>query len=348
MKQVDTLIVGFGLAGLAYAETLYLSNKTFQVIDAESSGSSAIAAGIYNPTVLKRFNMSWKGEELHAFALPFYEAIEQRLSSRIKYPASIFKLFSQVSDHNQWTVAADRAGLSNFLNPTIYSSSIDAVKSPYGYGEVNACGRIDTKALLNAYRLFIGDAYQQDNFDYSAIEHQRDGLIYKGIYAKQLIFCEGYAMVNNPFFQHLPLVGSKGQILIIHAPKLKTKVILKGPIFIAPLGDDRYWAGASFEQKDKTLLPTEKAKAWLEAKIDQLIDVPYVIEDHVSHIRPTVVDRRPLLGSHHKHRNIHILNGLGSRGVLTAPQAARWLYTFINDGVALPSEVAINRFEKTV
>ncbi len=235
MKKVDTLIVGFGLAGLAYAETLYLAHKTFQVIDAESSGSSAIAAGIYNPTVLKRFNMSWKGEELHAFALPFYKAIENRIAKTINFPAPIVKLFSQVSDHNQWTVAADRAGLSNFLNSTLYTSPISAVKSPLGYGKVNACGRIDTRALLNTYRLFIGDAYLQDNFDHSAIEQQNDGFIYKGIHAKQLVFCEGYAMVNNPYFNYLPLVGSKGQILIIHAPKLKSEVILKGSIFIAPL-----------------------------------------------------------------------------------------------------------------
>ena len=40
-------------------------------------------------------------------------------------------------------------------------------------------------------------------------------------------------MVNNPYFKQLPLVGSKGQILIIKAPELKSQAILKGPIFIA-------------------------------------------------------------------------------------------------------------------
>lgn len=346
MKKVDTLIVGFGLAGLAYAETLTLSNKTFHVIDAESSGSSAIAAGIYNPTVLKRFNMTWKGEELHAFALPFYQTIEKKLQHRINFPAPIFKLFGQASDHNQWAVAADRAGLSLFLDATIHSSPIAGVKSPYGYGKLNACGRIDTRTLIEVYRNSIANYYQQASFDYSAIEQLDNGLLYKGIHAQHIVFCEGYAMTNNPFFNGLPLVGSKGQILIINAPELQREAILKGPIFIAPLGDDLYWAGASFEQKDKTLATSPKGKAWLVTKIEQLIDVPYTIEEHLCHIRPTVLDRRPLLGTHKKYKNIHLLNGLGSRGVLTAPLAAKWLYDSIHEGIDLPREVDINRFKK--
>ena len=76
MKQVDTLIVGFGLAGLAYAETLRKNQRTFHVIDQALGGSSVIAAGIYNPTVLKRFNMTWHGEEFHSFSLPFISKLK--------------------------------------------------------------------------------------------------------------------------------------------------------------------------------------------------------------------------------------------------------------------------------
>ena len=79
MKEVDALVVGFGLAGLAYVETLHQNKTTFHVIDQSNSGSSEIAAGIYNPTVLKRFNMTWKGEDFHRFSLPFYRNMEQKL-----------------------------------------------------------------------------------------------------------------------------------------------------------------------------------------------------------------------------------------------------------------------------
>ena len=248
MKLVDTLIVGFGLAGLAYAETLRQHHRSFHIIDQANGGSSIIAAGIYNPTVLKRFNMSWKGDEFHAIALPFYKAIEKRLSKQFIYPYPILKLFSQTADHNQWSVASDREDLSNFLDPKINKVVLKGIKSPLGYATVNRCGRVDTTTLIQAYAASISKQISQTKFDHLKMTVSNSYITYEDITAKRVVFCEGYGMVHNPFFNQLPLVGSKGQILIIYAPELKLDSILKGPIFIAPLGKDIYWAGASFEQ----------------------------------------------------------------------------------------------------
>ena len=346
MKQVDTLIVGFGLAGLAYAETLKQQGHSFHVIDQAQGGSSVIAAGIYNPTVLKRFNMTWQGEALHTAALPFYSAIEERLSKQFIYPYPIVKLFAQTAEHNQWMVASDRSGLSSYLDPKIYNNSILGVKAPLGYAKVKHCGRLDTTALIQAYKNCISAHLTTSSFEYSKLNITPSYLTYGEIKAKHLVFCEGYAMINNPYFKDVPLVGSKGQILIIDAPELKLETILKGPIFIAPLGGDKYWAGASFEQQDKSLNITAEGAKWIKDKIERMIDVPYTIEKQITHIRPTVKDRRPLLGTHKKYKNLHLFNGMGSRGVLTAPTAASWLFKHINGQEALPKEVNINRFEK--
>ena len=346
MKQVDTLIVGFGLAGLAYAETLRQHQHSFHIIDQANGGSSVIAAGIYNPTVLKRFNMTWKGEEFHSAALPFYKAIEKRLSKQFIYPYPIVKLFTQIADHNQWSVASDKVGLSNFLDPKIKKDALQGIKSPLGYAIVKQCGRLDTTALIQAYSASISTQITHASFDYSKLKLSPSYITYEDITAKRVVFCEGYAMVNNPFFNQLPLVGSKGQILIIDAPELKLGSILKGPIFIAPLGKDKYWAGASFEQEDKSLSITAEGAQWVKAKIDRMIDVPYIVDKQITHIRPTVKDRRPLLGTHGQYSNVHLLNGMGSRGVLTAPTAANWLFNHIAGQEILPNEVNINRFEK--
>lgn len=346
MKQVDTLIVGFGLAGLAYAETLYQAQNSFHVIDAQSSGSSHIAAGIYNPTVLKKFNMTWHGDYFHQYSLPFYATIAKRLSREIIHPASIFKLFSQPSDHNLWSVASDQKTLHKYLDPKIYFDPIDGVSSTFGYGKVMHCGRIDTTLLISSYKAAIRTHVTTGQLDYSKLVIAHDSVSYGDVKAKRVVFCEGYAMVSNPFFNALPLQGSKGQILLIRAPKLKLEAILKGPIFIAPLGDDLYWAGASFEPTDKSLTITTDGKEWLMTKIDKMLGIPYEIVDHRTHIRPTVTDRRPLLGTHSTFNHLHLFNGLGSRGVLTAPLAAKWLFDAIHDREPLKAEVNINRFKK--
>ena len=141
-------------------------------------------------------------------------------------------------------------------------------------------------------------------------------------------------------------MGSKGEILIIKAPKLQLNAILKGPVFIVPLGDDTYWVGATFNRTDKSTIPSEEGRQWLESKMDKMIEVPYTVVQHVAQIRPTVQDRRPLIGQHFIHKSLYVLNGFGSRGVLTAPTASKWLYDHIAHNQPLPAEVTLRRFSK--
>ena len=77
-----------------------------------------------------------------------------------------------------------------------------------------------------------------------------------------------------------------------------------------------------------------------------MLKTPYIIVKHIAQIRPTVADRRPLVGQHPLHHKLYLLNGFGSRGVLTAPTASQWLYDFIHNKHPLPEEVNLARFIK--
>ena len=70
----------------------------------------------------------------------------------------------------------------------------------------------------------------------------------------------------------------------------------------------------------------------------------FEIVEHFAGVRPTVKDRRPLLGTHPKHKNFHILNGLGTRGVMLAPAMAIDLYDFIENGKPLDKTIDIKRY----
>lgn len=63
-------------------------------------------------------------------------------------------------------------------------------------------------------------------------------------------------------------------------------------------------------------------------------------------IRPTVSDRRPLVGAHPEYNNIYIINGLGSRGVMIAPYVAEQLYQFIEAKEPLEAAISIDRFKR--
>ena len=348
MKKVNTLIVGLGIAGLAYAERLRKNNQTFHLIDEGHKGSTQLAAGIYNPTVLKRYTLSWRGVEFHKNAIPFYTQLDRDLQINSLEHLPILKLFHQPTDHNLWVTASDKKGLDFFLDPTRYRDDINGVNAPHGYGKVQQCGRLNTPLLLSAYAQLLEkeERISYEKVDHSSFELTEDFVRYKNLEAKRVIFCEGFKMKQNPFFNSLPLVGSKGEILIIKAPKLQLKTILKGPIFIVPLDDDMYWAGATFNRTDKTTTTSAEGHQWLVSKIDSMLQTPYSIVKHIAQIRPTVSDRRPLIGQHPLHHSVYLLNGFGSRGVLTAPTASQWLYECIENQHPLPKEVNLERFIK--
>jgi glycine/D-amino acid oxidase-like deaminating enzyme len=107
---------------------------------------------------------------------------------------------------------------------------------------------------------------------------------------------------------------------------------------------DNYLVGSTYEWTDKTNTPTSKAKSQLLEKLELLISCSYEVVNQRAGIRPTVSDRRPLVGCHPNHNRMYVLNGLGTRGVLIAPSMAESLYEFIESNTPLPEEIDINRF----
>jgi glycine/D-amino acid oxidase-like deaminating enzyme len=347
MKVVDTLIVGFGIAGLNYAEQLRRHNKSFVVLAPEEESASHLAAGIVNPTVLKHLNPVWKAGDFLDYALPFYSDLEERVQSQIIHSLPIYRILNDIQEQNDWRVAASSASLEKYLNKQLISEDkYPEVSAPFAFGEVIQSARVDTKRLLSHYiEKVIPNQFIPEKLDYRALIHG-ELIEYKDIKVRQIVFCEGYDGLKNPNFNYLPLIGSKGEVLTIKCEQLTEQVIFKGPIFLSPMGNKTFWVGATFNRKDKTTRVSEEGKAWLLSKLKQFLKHPFEILEHKAQIRATVVDRRPLLGRHPKHDNVYLLNGLGTRGVLMSPLLSDWLFQFIENNEKLPLEADIKRFEK--
>ena len=344
--KVDYIIVGLGLAGLAFSRELTKYNKTFIVFEDNSQHSSKVAGGMYNPVVLKRFTPVWDAETQLEKALPFYEELEELLGGKYDYKVDIFRLFTSIEEQNNWFVASDNPVLSDYLIPKVVTNKYNGIDSPFGYGNVTKTGRVDTLTLLNDYRKHLEkeNLIIYDKFDHEAINLENEEVDYKDITATKVVFCEGFGIKKNPFFKTLPMEEAKGEMITIHAPELEIDFVLKSAVFIMPLGNDLYKIGATFNWDDTTSTPTEKAKNELIDKLNTIISVPYKVVGHVAGIRPTVRDRRPLIGVHNKHSQLIVLNGLGTRGVMIAPTVAAELYDHLENGLELRKEININRF----
>lgn len=346
MKQVDYIIVGCGLASIAFCEQLRNHNKSFVVYDDDSQKSSLVAAGMYNPVILKRFSEVWKAKEQLEIALPMYKKIEEFLSVKVDYKLRLLRRFASIEEQNLWFSATDKPKLEPYLSTTLlknYNTNIDA---PYGFGEVLNAGRLDNQVLITSYKRFLKeiDALFSVKFFYDDLVVQESSVIYNNIGAKQVIFAEGFGVKKNPFFNFIPLNGTKGEVLTIKAPQLKTNFALKSSVFVIPTGEDLYKVGSTYNWEDKSNDPTSKAKDELLSKVKTFIKCDFEVIDHQAGIRPTVKDRRPIVGRHPKYQNLYVLNGLGTRGVMIAPYVAQRLYRLVEENGLLDSEIDIKRF----
>ncbi|NVK52976.1 MAG: FAD-binding oxidoreductase [Flavobacteriaceae bacterium] len=344
--KVDYIVVGLGLAGIAFVEELIAANKTVLVFEDHSQTSSLVAGGVYNPVVLKRFTPVWNGAAQLALALPFYRALEKKLAEKFDVTFSTKKVFKSIEDQNNWFAASDKPLLAPFMNPKISKESVNGVIAHYGFGEVLGTGRIDTEKLIQHYRKYLQDkaSIQFEKFDYNALKFAKNTIQYKTIEAQKIVFCEGFGVKQNPFFNYLPLKEAKGELLTIHAPKLAIDFLLKSTVFVLPLGNHYYKVGATFNWKDKTSIPSEEGKEELVEKLKKVITVPYTIINQTAGVRPTVKDRRPLVGVHPIQQQLAVLNGLGTRGVMIAPTVAKNLFNHLEKGTPLAIEIDIKRF----
>lgn len=346
MKQVDYIIVGLGLAGLSFSRELEKQGKSFIVYEDDSQHSSKVAGGMYNPIILKRFTPVWDAENQLKIAVPFYKELENLLGATYDTKIPIYRLLTSIEEQNNWFATCDHPVLSQYMIPKIIKETFNGIKSPFGYGKVIGTGKIDTAKLIHDYRLYLEkkEVIIYSNFEYKAIQHSIKQVVYKNYIASKIVFCEGYGIKQNPYFNHLPMQEAKGEYITIYAPDLHIDFVLKSSVSIMPLGGHTFKIGATFNWNDKTNIPTEKGKDELVSKLKTLISVPFEIIDQVAGIRPTVKDRRPLVGIHPNHTELAIINGLGTRGVMIAPTVAKELYNHIENETKLRNEINISRF----
>jgi glycine oxidase len=344
--MIDYLIVGSGLAGISFSEMALHEGKSVLVVDDNSQNSSRIAGGLYNPVILKRFSEVWKAQEQISLMNVFYSNLQEKLNCKFDFKMPILRKFFSIEEQNNWFAASDKLNLTPFLSTQLIDKKFSGIDSPNGYGEVLQTGYLDTALLLEKYREYLvhQNCFLEESFQYEVLKVQQDRVCYKNIEARNIIFAEGYGLHSNPYFNNLPLDGTKGELFIIKAQGLDLDVIVNTSVFILPLGNDLFKVGATYNWKDKTDLPTKEGRAELLIRIMEILNCPFEVVDHFAGVRPTVRDRRPLVGTHPLYSRIHVLNGLGTRGVMLAPAMAKALLEKIEKDLPLDTEIDIQRF----
>jgi glycine/D-amino acid oxidase-like deaminating enzyme len=347
--MIDYLIVGQGLAGTLLSYFLRKAGQEVLVIDQiKEQAASQIAAGLINPITGRRYVKSWKVDTLIPFAKNTYQQLEKELDIDIFQERNILRTLFNSREENDWLLrTGDTDYQAYMLDKAQLGSYSDHTTPAFSYGEVRYAAQVNIPTLVARYReeLKQAELLVETAFDYQALEKTEQSVQYKNIKARRIVFCEGYQAVNNPLFNYLPFIGAKGEILIVKIPEVNFEKILKHRVFIAPLGEDLYWIGSTYDWNIEQETPSEQGKAFLKNRLEDILEVPYEIVAHKAAIRPTVKDRRPFLGVHPEWPEVYIFNGLGTKGASLGPFFAQQMQAFLVDNQQLDAAVDIQRFQ---
>jgi len=343
----NILIIGAGLAGTSLAHQLLGRGHQVHLIDRGINHSTAIAAGMVNPMVFRRMNKSWRLDEFMKDATSFYLRIEKELGQTLFHPIVIRRMLSSEQERNYWVERSKLPEYQAYLTElTPEDETYSHAENHFGSGRLKSSFWVDAKAYYERNLEYFerkGKLLKED-FDPSGFDENT--LNYKGTTYDKVVFSVGYQQMNTPFFQELPIQQTKGQTLRIQSAEIPENESLNRKCFVLPLGNQIFRIGATYEWGNPDLTPSEEAKQELVEHLSVLGNYQYKILDQQVGVRPTVLDRRPILGEHKTIKNLYLFNGLGTKGYLMAPTLARELCDFMFEGIPLDKEISIERFYK--
>ena len=345
MNSQHILIIGAGLAGTTLAHELISKGYRVQLVDRGVNHSTAIAAGMVNPMVFRRMNKSWRLDEFMNDATTFYQHMEKLLGQALFHPIVIRRMLSSEQERNYWIERSKLPEYQDYLSEiTSDDERYSLAQNQFGSGRLKSSFWVDAKAYYERNIAYFEQKGILLKEDFNSSNFEENTLQYKGISYDKVVFAVGYEQMNTPFFQELPVQQTKGQTLRIQSAEIPENESLNRKCFVLPLGNHVFRIGATYEWDNSDLTPTESAKQELMGHLQVLGNFKFKILDQQVGIRPTVLDRRPILGEHHTLKNVYLFNGLGTKGYLMAPTLARELSNHMFHDTPLDKEISIQRF----
>jgi glycine oxidase len=344
------LIVGAGLSGIAVGLHLLDFICKVTLIDKGENKSSVVAAGQINPLVFRRMTKSWRVDEFLPFAQAFYKQIEKQTNTTFYNQIPIRRFFSSLQEKELWLSKQTQEEFSSYM--TQYDpneNEISGLKNEYGSALVKQTAFIDTNIFLKAAIKTIkykGGVLNTEAFDYTNLNPET-GLYKENTYTK-IIFCEGADSVLNPWFSYLPIGATKGEILTVKETSITKNEAFNRKCFLLPIDEQTFKLGATYVWHTNNTVPTKEGKEELLKNASYLTDNKLEIIEHKAGVRPTTMDRRPILGLHHTYNKLAFFNGLGAKGYLLAPLIAKEYCEYLLHEKPFLKEMHIDRYKKLI
>ena len=284
--------------------------------------------------MFRRLTLSWRANEFIPVAEKFYSRIEKVLQQKFFYKKAILKLISSTDELNFWKQKQNEAELADYISLEKPDEVISAqLKSILAVGKINHSAYLNIPPLQCEWKKFLLEkkSFRNEQFKFEELVVNENYVEWKGEKFDRVIFCEGISAAQNPYLPEIPFQLSKGEMLLIESDKLSQEFILNKEIYILPIGGNRFKAGSTYNWNFENGEASDEGKNYLAGELEKILAVDFKIISHTAAIRPTVKERRPIIGFVKNKTIVNeksplaVLNGLGTKGVMLAPFFAQQL-----------------------
>lgn len=338
-KHYDFIIRGQGIAGSLLAWFLLQAGKKVLVVDPQLENTcSRIASGMIHPVTGRRIVKSWNADLFIPFAKATYKDIEDKLAEKFFEDYPVFEIYHDIGHRNDWAGRSASDGMSDYVKDECEASAAPkGAKAPYGGRWVVNGGWLDTRRFLDTLQRYLqgNNSFHKGILKYEEVEFSDEHITWGEYKASKIIDCSGVNAITHPLFNHLPFKPCKGELLQIESDELPKDCILHGHVKLIPLGGYQYICGATYDFNTIDEIPTPEGKEKLISSLEKIITLSFRVSGHFASIRPSTIDRRPILQQHKDQPLLYIFNGLGSKGVMMGPWMGNMLSRHLVNGEAL-------------
>lgn len=353
MKQVDYLIIGQGISGSFLSYFLLEKGASVIVIDESTEHTaSKVASGMINPVTGRIVVTTWMIQELLTFAKDTYSKIGKKLSENFISDKNILTIPPTLQMQEALEKRINEK--NTFIHEITKTESVLLLENFHFYFQpkkIRQALLINIQLFLSSWKNYLekSGCLEKYSFDFGALSLKKDGIEYKNLQAKKIIFCNGIETFNYSPWKNLPFTITKGEALIASIPGLDKNYLYKsGSLSIAPWQNDTWWIGSSFEHEFQDAQPSEKFRAKKENELKQLLKIPFTITGHLSSLRPGCIERKPFVGIHPNLPSMGILNGMGTKGCSLAPFFANQFSDYLLFGKPIDPLADVERFKKVL
>jgi glycine oxidase len=346
------LIVGAGLAGCLLAWRLQQAGQRFLLIGSSAMPSAfRVAAGVINPVTGRWITKTWNFDQILPEAVETYRAIEQRFGIQVYHPIPEIRFCQNTEDLKR---VGRRMRNPRYQNVLSYMAApgeaAPGFNDDFGTFHIDQAAYVDLPLVVRTLRASFTalGQFRDETFLHSELQPATIGWRYRDLHADKVIFCEGAAMQNNPWFKNLPLKPAKGETLLCQSPTLRLpQKLYHHKKWFLPYPDGTFRIGASYDESDLSDAPTEAKKDELLGAAREALKEAHQVEvsSHLAGIRPSTVDSRPIIGAHPTELGLYLINGLGSKGASTAPLMTQQLTEHILKNSLIENVVNLGRFD---